>query len=286
MQEEVMDIAGLLAKLTDDESLFVKFAETLIAHHQVGLPDPGYSLPNGVEITYHGGIKTRGRRFTLSMASIGLSLRFRFSGHHKVEVDKGGIASFLHPDFLEEFLCELGSESLQNLQCGPLHAIVLNSGEHDLWHAATNNISDATHLQKFADNLDKLLALVTLHSPTSHLAQSARNETNTASIYPSFWRGNTMDYDIRPTELLREMDNIARSKVLAIGIPFVDVAAVLGTVPNFPACCTISKVHLGMHEYSKFSTINHVRNKFTATSLVTNALLRTICPRPQDIAVP
>lgn len=285
MQEEVLDIAGLLAKLTDDPSLFLKYAETMVAHHEVGLPDPNYSLPNGVELTFHGGSKTRGRRFTISMPSIGFKLRFRFSGHHKVEVDRGGIASFLHPEFLAEFLCELGSDSLTDLQCAPLHGLVLNSGEHDLWHAAENNITDEVHLQQFGENLDKVLALLTSHSPSSHLADSVRNGTNTASTYQSFWRGNTIDYDAGATVVLRKMDNIVRSKALAVGIPFVEVAAVLATVPNFPACCTFSKVHIGMHEFSRFSKMYHARNNFTATSLVTNTLLRGICPRPQDIAV-
>lgn len=276
-----MDIASLLSRLTGYDEEFLKFAERMRGFHKSGVTDPRYLLPNGVEIIYQGGPNIRGRRFTVSMPSLNVSLRFRFAGHVNLAIDGGGIATFLHPDFRAEFACELG-DNLDPLKtpCAPLHALVLNSGQHDLWHREGKHLSEIEHVKHFQTHLDTLLAILAPHLPPLLPPQVIGTRSHELGTYPVIWRGNTMNQYQRSTEMLREMDMIARERVSAVGIPFVDVAAIVSSVPNFPACCSVSMVHFGFHEFGRFTETNLVRNQFTASSLVTNALLRRVCPMP------
>lgn len=287
VQEEATDIASLLAKLTDHDDEFAKLAETLHRYHRDGTPDPKYSLPNGVDILYGHGVastvRNRGRRFTVSMASLNFTLRFRFSGHYNVVQDRGGIETFLHPTFMKEFACELGSGISKLGHCAPLSALVLNSGQHDLWHGRDRNITREQHIKHFAIHLDRLLAILSPHLTTSTTQISFRADSSNVSKYPVVWRGNTLNNDPKETELLKELDVVTKGRVSSFDIPFVNVADIVSSIPNFPACCSISLVHFGTQEFSLYRKVHQVRNKFTATSLVTNALLRNICPIPTNM---
>lgn len=268
-----MDIASLLSGIARNETAFLDHIKMAVAHHTKP-PHEVYHLPNDVAIQYHSGEHSKGRNFTVSVSSLNASLHFRFAGHSDLTKDKEGISAFLHPSFMSEFLCVFAPEmSMEPSDCPPLHALVMNSGQHDTYSAVFPKGKIHTW---FAMHLDMLLSLLAPHqAAANHRIGSA---TNSVKPFRVIWRGNTMSWTDRLTQLLRDLDEIARVRVQAVGIPFVDVAAILHTVPNFPTDGV--GLHLGMHVYKIFIKDHPGRNKFTASSLVTNALLREMCPLP------
>lgn len=285
LQEEMMDIAGILSGLAHTETEFERFNIKLHEYHS-GLTEANYTLPNGVHIAFHDGEHSKGRHFTVTVPSSSITLRFRFTGHHNVQDNFEGISSFFHPSFMGEFMCELQPQRQIPDLCPPLHALVVNSGQHDL---ASNIKPPGVDVTAWFDTyLVSLLALLAPHQAAAiaNLDASHRRSTASASTatgaYSVIWRGNTLATPERVEIALVGLDKIARSRVQAVGIPFVDVAAIVSSIPDFPACCTTTKAHFGVQEFHHYISTHGVRNNFTASSLVTNAILRKVCPLPRN----
>lgn len=279
-----MDIAALLSELAHDQAAFWKFVKTM-AGFIYGTTKPSYQLPHGVRLDFHGGNKSRGRNFTVSHKAAAITLRFRFTGHHSSVENHEGISAFLHPSVFNEFMCEMATVQPPQLHCKPLHALVLNSGQHDLFSKV---IPKGLHAPWFTAYLDSLLALLSPHHVAFQLSQQAElgagdsAGVGNVSAYRLIWRGNTMNMGAEKGAILAELDEIAKKKVTALGIPFLDTAAIMKSTPLFPNCCTTSGIHIGSHEYVKYTAKWKKANQFTASSLVTNALLRSLCPVPGD----
>lgn len=280
-----MDIAALLSELANDQPAFWKFVKSM-AGFIYGTTRPTYQLPNGVHLEFHGGNKSRGRNFTVSQKEAAITLRFRFTGHHSLAENHEGISAFLHPSVLNEFLCEMAVAQPPQLHCKPLHALVLNSGQHDSYSKV---IPKGLHAPWFTAYLDSLLVLLSPHHAASQALQrskqsgvdGAERSEESVAAYRVIWRGNTMNFGEKGV-ILSQLDEIARERVAALDIPFLDTAAIMRSTPNFPNCCTTSGIHIGSHEYVKYTAKWKRANQFTASSLVTNALLRSLCPVPGD----
>ncbi|MEW5306138.1 MAG: hypothetical protein WDW36_008627 [Sanguina aurantia] len=282
LQEQVMDIAALLSELTYNETGFRSFVTTMATYIH-GYTSPTYDLPLGVSLNFHSGNHSWGRDFIVRHAPHNTTIRFRFTGHHKLDQNHEGISSFLNPDLLTEFACELAALPSPLMKCNPLDALVCNSGQHD---ASSQVIPAGLHVPWFNMYLDSVLALLSPHQAASKLAEAAIKSPNKggakarATPFKVIWRGNTLCLGSAKGAILSDLDQVARAKVSAVGIPFLETAAVMRSTPGFPACCTHDGIHIGSHEYMKYNKRHNKPNEFTASSLVTNMVLRSMCPMP------
>lgn len=300
----MQDIAALLANIGREHDTFFKFITDMKSYLKKKGPK-AYKLPQGVYLQMHGA-RVTGRDFTVRHDALKTSLRFRFMGHHDLRYNNDGIVTFLHPSILSEFMCQFATEPPTELKCKPLDALVLNSGQHDV---LTKKAPSHLIARWFTMHLDLLLALVAPHHaaataaataapPAQAIAATAGTAAGTERPvyggdfgggaehrtlpplpYRVIWRGNTMYLpDSRRNALLAELDSVSRQRVSALGIPFLDTAAVMNSTPNWPACCSVSGVHSGSHEHGDFVKAYNRSNDFTASSLVTNMQLRSLCP--------
>lgn len=274
-----MDVAGLLSGIAHNRTAFHAFILRVSTYYH-GTTDAVFHLPNGVDCIFHGGERSGGRNFTISVPALDISLRFRFAGHHNILQNYEGISTFFHPDFVSELMCEMTLEVDEKAACPPLHALVLNSGQHDSWSHDRHHDVPAGKLHAwFALYLSSLLHLLQTHHAAFGAAPTNMSSTK-VNAYRVVWRGNTLALTESRAADLKRLDEIANRQVWAVGMPFVNVAAILQTIPNFPACCSLQGTHLGGHEFSSFFQQKHAWNNFTASSMVTNAILRQVCPLP------
>ncbi|MEW5317895.1 MAG: hypothetical protein WDW38_009157 [Sanguina aurantia] len=270
IQETVQDIAALLANIGREHDTFFKFITDMKSYLKKKGPK-AYKLPQGVYLQMHGA-RVTGRDFTVRHDALKTSLRFRFMGHPDPRYNNDGIVTFLHPSILSEFMCQFATEPPTELRCRPLDALVLNSGQHDV---LTKKAPSHLITRWFTMHLDLLLTLVAPHHAAATAAATGAPPAQAIAATAGTAAGTE-----RPVRnaLLAELDSVSRQRVSALGIPFLDTAAVMISTPNWPACCSVSGVHSGSHEHGDFVKAYNRSNDFTASSLVTNMQLRSLCP--------
>lgn len=129
--------------------------------------------------------------------------------------------------------------------------MILNSGQHDALNWAANR---GLLVPWFGLHMDALLAVLapqhaaanckaasavdSMEKPCYKVRTGARQVGN-VSAYQVIWRGSTLFLDDKlRSELLQEVGEVAKERVLAAGISFMETAALLQTVPNWPSCCS------------------------------------------------
>ena len=140
MVETIDDIVILLSGIGRNASLFeLESSQTTHVSHSQLPPYKRINLPNNITVEYFGGR----RNITISSNVLGLNIRFRFIGHHKLFQNYQGISTLFHPDFAAEFDCLLGGNG-----CLRPSVIVLNSGLHD-----ARGHNNATTFSLYVDQL-------------------------------------------------------------------------------------------------------------------------------------
>ena len=123
MEETIDDINILLSGIgSQNISTFGSYLfESSLASH-IHPPYKQINLPGNITVEYFGGR----RNMTVTSHTLGLRIRYRFTGHHHLFRNYEGILTFFHPEFSAELDCLLGRNG-----CIRPSIIVLNSGLHD-----------------------------------------------------------------------------------------------------------------------------------------------------------
>lgn len=137
-------------------------------------------------------------------------------------------------------------------------------------------------LAAFEIYLDSVLALVGPHHLAAEAIAAGGSNLHGVTPYRVVWRGNTLGGTV-DSQILASMDALARERTAAYGIPYIDTVATMKSTPGFPGCCTVTNVHIGSHEFYNYRKKRNAAMNWTMTSMVTNEVMRYICPLPQGV---
>ena len=255
MAEAMDDIVILLSGIGRNASVLdpYLFESSQTTH----VPHPPYKridLPNNITVEYFGGR----RNMTITSNVLGLHIRFRFIGHHKLFQNYGGILTFFHPDFAAELACLLGGNG-----CLRPSVIVLNSGLHDA--RGHNNATT------FAFHLNKLFAKLKVLPATRVI-----------------WKSNVITDEIVKKNInLPVFDALASSMALKWNVIYVNSTLAYEIVADgaphlLQKTSTDHFLHIGSVAKDKFHRDKRHRKPYSwhslaMSSLATQLLLRQIC---------
>lgn len=160
--------------------------------------------------------------------------------------------------------------------CGFPYRFLLMCFQHDSHNTA---IPPGMLVSLFTTYLDSLLGMLVPHHRAAQDIHKLGTNVRNITPYNVVWRGNNRVWGHE--KKLEAMDSIARERMKSFGIPFLDTTATMQATPNFPACCIVSKIHVGYQdswqEDPMFYEARNVSNKFTASSMATNEFLQAMC---------
>lgn len=137
-------------------------------------------------------------------------------------------------------------------------------------------------LAAFEIYLDSILSLLGPHHLAAHKIVVNGFTNSTVTPFKVIWRGNTLASNQPDNNILAQMNDIARERVAAYGIPFIDTVATMQSTPNLLGC-TSTFVHIGSHEFHNYQKNKQAEMNWTMSSMVTNEVMRYICPVPEDL---
>ena len=197
-----------------------------------------------LQVTYH----HTSRNATISVPSQDILIKFRYSGHHSVRGDYGGVSTFTESAWLDDYRCMV---EVIGTGCAPKHPdlLVFNTGAHD----TTHSLDDFTNKMK---NLASWLGSLQRAFPATRVV----------------WRGNNA------VEHLRGQESISRHYIEREGIHYYDVHPLFA---RFKAeletdCCSDHTKHGGMHVgaiHKYYANLDRSDARITVSSLVTQGLL-------------
>jgi hypothetical protein len=262
MVETIDDIVILLSGIGRNASLLEPYL--LESSQTTHVPHPPYKridLQNNITVEYFGGR----RNITISSNVLGLNIRFRFIGHHKLFQNYQGITTLFHPEFTAEFDCLLGGSG-----CLRPSVIVINSGLHDI--RGHNNATT------FALYVDKLFA-----------------KLKTLPATRVIWKSNILTEEIvKKNNNLPVFDEIAKNIALKRNVAYVNSTLayeiVADSAPHLlrksssssnRTTSTSGTKDKSSHNREKRShhhrKSSHGTHSLAMSSLATQLLLRQIC---------
>lgn len=124
MGEVFMDIGMLLAGIGDNQHAMTTFASSLQTENS---PHSFFVGPNGIDTE----LRPTLRNVTMRYRPREITVTHRFTGHYEIWDNFLGVETYLHPNFLQEFMCLIGAEISG---CNVPDIIVFNSGQHDIFN--------------------------------------------------------------------------------------------------------------------------------------------------------
>jgi hypothetical protein len=223
MGETVDDLVILLTKIGSNATLFedyLKPSNTSSNNHVRIL-----QIPNDIQLSVEHFI---GRRnVSIHSSILNMTIRYRFTGHHIVSKNFGGLATFFHPEFQGELDCLLGrnrhrsrdiihgSQQGTGLWCSKKDIILFNSGIHD----ADQRGKQGGNTALYEEQLDRLF-------------REWKSELNDTRIV---WKSNFMSpYLLKGFPSLPVMDSIAVRLTRKYGIPYVNTTLVYEFIEQQP----------------------------------------------------
>lgn len=200
---------------------------------------------SGTEVRFHG---SHGHRnMTITVPALDFCLRFRFTGHHELDMNNGGISTFFEPAFQDEL-----SELLHN-PCGDRRpdVLVINSGLHDFSH--WEHVRPRGDYESHMKRLGRLLGRV--------------NRNGTAVL----WKGNLGPYATH-SEAWRNA--IPQQVMAANNIPYIDTVGLFKRLLDYYHldCFTPDAKHYGMVSVTKMGG----NRSILASSMVTQKIIGDI----------
>lgn len=255
MDERLMDIAVLLSDIGNDTALldyYVKlFTNTRLSNE--------IFMPKEVNVFHY----YRNRNVTVEIPSLDIRIRYRFTGHHDLQDNFGGIQTFHEKSFKEELYCLLGLR----YYCPRVDILVLNSGLHDIeYFNSTNRLEQSTI---FRSKLNRFLIQL--------VAWYELNNPNVRIFWPSLFinkvlatRSNAVIVDDIAYNVISEFN-----KFSSIQVEYVNLTSIIDVCPQ---CIldilyyTSDGIHFGaIGRYRKFHQLG------TLSVLMSLKLLTAIC---------
>ena len=144
MRETVVDIGGLLLGVRADSRQYREYSSFIAPR-----PASNKSTHFRIERKFQFGgansdvivsLINNYLNISINAASRGIWLRYRYTGHHKLEGNSLGIKTFFEKSFSEELACMIGADASSKTVCPRPDVIVINTGLHD--HSGHHNISE------------------------------------------------------------------------------------------------------------------------------------------------
>ena len=256
MEETIDDLNILLSGIgSQNVSTFGPYLfESSLASH-VHPPYKKITLPKNITVEYFGGR----RNMTITSHTLKIRIRYRFTGHHHLFRNYGGILTFFHPDFFAELDCLLGRKG-----CIQPSIIILNSGLHD--SRGHNNAS------MFAFYLDKLFSKFQEQQPSTRI----------------IWKANIVSEEIvRTHHNLPIFNNLARHVAQQHNVQYVNSTFAYDIIAQsarylLHKTSTDNFLHIGSIAKDKFHRERGHRKPYgwhslAMSSLATQLLLQEIC---------
>lgn len=196
-----------------------------------GPVDANLTCSEGVLLSFHG--NTHGhthshkRNATITIPKLGICVRYRYTGHHNLTENYGGVATFSEDKFQEEL------HWLLTCPCGRRPDIlVVNSGHHDM----KLNTSDEDREAIYEKGMLKLGIL---------LSEVKKNGTSV------LWKGNFgvfFTYSRQWNSHWQWKDAIARAILAPLQIPYIETDHVITALLQYydVSCFTTDSTHYGV----------------------------------------
>ena len=264
MVETIDDIVILLSGIGRNASILdhYLFESSQTTH----VPYPPYKridLPNNIMVEYFGGR----RNLTITSNVLGLNIRFRFIGHHKLFQNYEGILTLFHPEFAAEFDCLLGGNG-----CLRPSVIVLNSGLHDV--RGHNNVTT------FALHVDKLFAKLKERPATRVIWKSNILTEEIVKKNPNLPVFDELARDIAQKRVVAYVNSTLAYEIVADSAPHLlrkssnhSAPHTLRKTSNRTTSGTKDKFHRDKRHHRKL----YGSHSLAMSGLATQLLLRQIC---------
>ncbi|MEW5304821.1 MAG: hypothetical protein WDW36_007404 [Sanguina aurantia] len=203
----------------------------------------GGGCATGTEVRFHGSH----RNMTVTVPALDFCLRFRFTGHHELDKNNGGISTFFEPAFQAEL------HGLLHNPCGDGRpgVLVINSGLHDFGH--WEHVRPRDDYESHMNRLGELLGRVRQNGTTV------------------LWKGNLGPYATH-SEAWRNV--IPQEVMAAHKIPYIDTVGVFERLLSYYQldCFTHDAKHFGMVAVTK----SDGNKSILASSMVTQKIIADI----------